>query len=76
MESESIGCFEAMRQGNWMKNLIYHMKIVISIERPVKIFYDNTAAVFFAKNKKRSEASKLMDIKYLKVQDKVREGVI
>lgn len=76
MESESIGCFEAMKQGNWMRNLIYHMKIVRSIERPVKIFCDNTAVVFFAKTNRRSEASKLIDIKYLKVQDKVREGVI
>ena len=55
MEYESIGCFEAMRQGSWMKNLIYHMKIVRSIERRVKNFCDNTAVVFFAKNNKRSE---------------------
>ena len=76
MESEYIGCFEAMKQCNWMKNLLYDMKIVKSIERPIKLYCDNTDAVFFAKNKKRSEASRLMDIKYLKVQDQVREGVI
>lgn len=52
------------------------MKIVWSIERPLKIHYDNTFAVFFAKNNKRSKALRLMDIKYLKVQDQVRDRVI
>lgn len=76
MESEYIGCFEAIEQCNWMKNLIYEMEIVRRIEKPIKLYCDNTTAVFFAKKNKRSEASRLMDIKYLKVQDKVREGVI
>ncbi|KAM1278585.1 hypothetical protein ACFX2J_030585 [Malus domestica] len=76
MESEYIGCFEAMRQAGWLKNLIHYMGVLHSIEKPIKIYCDNTSAVFFAKNNKRSEASRLMDIKYLKLQDKIREGVV
>lgn len=76
MESKYIGCFEIMKQCNWMKNFLYDMEILKSIERPIKLYCDNTDAVFFAKNNKRSEASRLMDIKYLKVQDQVRECVI
>ena len=76
MESEYIGCFEAMKQSNWLRNLIREMEVVRSIEKPLKIYCDNVAAIFFAKNNRRSEASRLMDIKYLKVQDKVREKVI
>ncbi|XP_050121377.1 secreted RxLR effector protein 161-like [Malus sylvestris] len=76
MESEYIGCFEAMRHGIWLRNLICDMKIVKSIEEPIKIYCDNTSAVFFAKNNRRSEASRLMDIKYLKLQDEIRNGTI
>ncbi|XP_050125610.1 uncharacterized protein LOC126602784 [Malus sylvestris] len=76
MESEYIGYFEVMRQSNWLKNLLQDMQIVKTIERPLKIYCDNTSAVFFAKNNKRSEASRLMDIKYLKVQDQVRDEII
>ena len=42
----------------------------------MKLYCDNSSAVFFAKNNKRSNASRLMDIKYLLVQDKVRDGEI
>ncbi|CAL9017000.1 unnamed protein product [Prunus brigantina] len=76
MESEYIGCFEAARQCVWLKNLIHSMKIVKSIERPLKLYCDNSSTVFFAKNNKRSDASRLLDIKYLTLQDKVRDGVI
>lgn len=37
MKSGYVGCFEAMRQSNWLKNLLHHMMIVKSIERPLKI---------------------------------------
>ncbi|KAM1998218.1 hypothetical protein EV2_005744 [Malus domestica] len=73
MESEYIGCFEATRHGMWLRNLIRGMKVVSDIEKPLKLYCDNSSAVFFAKNNKRTEASRLLDIKYLTVQDKVRE---
>ncbi|KAM2673567.1 hypothetical protein EV2_014847 [Malus domestica] len=72
MELEYIGCFEAMRHGVWLKILICDMKIVKNVEEPIKIYCDNTSAMFFAKNNRRSEASRLMDIKYLKLQDEIR----
>lgn len=33
MESKYIGCFETMRQGVWMKNLIMHIKVAGGVER-------------------------------------------
>lgn len=63
IKSEYVGCYEAVRQGVWLRNLISDMKIVNDIERPITIFCDNTSDVFFAKNNRRSEASILMDIK-------------
>lgn len=76
MELEYIDCFEAMKQSNWLRNLIHEMQVVKSFEKPLKIYSNNASTVFFAKNNRRSEASRLMDFKYLKVQDKVREKII
>lgn len=39
-----------------------------TITKPLKLFCENNAAVFFSNNSKRSLACKLMDMKYLKVR--------
>ncbi|XP_050156229.1 secreted RxLR effector protein 161-like [Malus sylvestris] len=36
MESEYVGCFEAMRQANWLKNLIHHMKYDSDFGEPIQ----------------------------------------
>lgn len=38
----------------------------------VKIFCDNVAALFFAKNNKRSLASKTIDVKYFVVRESIK----
>ncbi|CAL2265536.1 unnamed protein product [Prunus armeniaca] len=76
MEAEFIGCFEATRQGLWIKNFVTFMKLVANIDKPLKIYSDNKAAIYFAKNNKRTSASRIMDVKYLSLQDKVKEGII
>ena len=53
MEVEFVSFFEATSYGVWMKSFIYGLRIVDSISRPLKIFYDNSVAVFLAKNIKR-----------------------
>lgn len=42
----------------------------------MKIYCDNMWAVLFTKNNRRSDASRLMDIKYLKVKKMLRDDVI
>lgn len=76
MEAEFIACFEGMKQAVWLKNFLTDLKVVNSVQRPVKMYCDNNSAVFFAKNNRRTSASRLMDMKFLKVQEKVREGAI
>ena len=48
MEVEFVSCFEVTSHGIWMKSFIYRLRIVDSISRPLKIFYDNLAIVFVA----------------------------
>ena len=76
MEAEFVACFEGTKQAAWLKNFLTDLKIVNSIQKPVKILCDNNSAVFFAKNNRRTSASHLMDVKFLKVREHVKKGVI
>ncbi|XP_008385535.1 uncharacterized protein [Malus domestica] len=50
----------------WLRNLVRGLNVMDNIEKPLKLYCDNKAAVFFSKNNKRSLANRLMDMKYLK----------
>ena len=72
MEAEFVSCFEASSHGIWLKSLISGLRIVDSISRPLKLYCDNSATVFMAKNKSGSQ-SKHIDIKYLAIRECVKE---
>ena len=44
-----------------------------SISKPLRIFYDNSTAVFLAKNNTNGSRSKHIDIKYLAIGEHVKE---
>ncbi|CAL9098155.1 unnamed protein product [Musa textilis] len=73
MEAEFVSCFEATSHGVWLKSFISGLRIMDSISRPLRIFYDNSAAVFMAKNNKSGSRSKHIDIKYLAIREHVKE---
>ncbi|XP_075076468.1 secreted RxLR effector protein 161-like [Nicotiana tabacum] len=52
METEFITCYEATSQTLWLKIFISGLRVVDSISRPLRIFCDNSAVVFFSKNNK------------------------
>ena len=58
MEAEFISCFEASSHGVWLKSFIYGLRIVDSISRPLKLYCDNSAVVFMAKNNKSGSRNK------------------
>ena len=68
MEAKFVSCFEASSHGVWLRSFIYGLRIVDSIFRPFKLYYDNSATVFMAKNKKSESRSKHIDIKYLAIR--------
>ena len=72
MEVEFVACFEATVQGLWLRNFISGLEIVDSIAKPLKIYCDNAAAVFFSKNDKYSKGAKHMEIKYFAVKEEVQ----
>ena len=73
MEAEFVSCFEATSHGVWLKSFISGLKIVDSISRPLRIYCDNSVAVFMAKNNKSGSRSKHIDIKYLAIREHVKE---
>ncbi|WVY90570.1 hypothetical protein V8G54_036084 [Vigna mungo] len=73
MEAEFVACFEATVHALWLRNFISRLGIIDSIARPIRIYCDNSAAVFFSKNDKYSKGAKHMDLKYLSVKEEVQK---
>ncbi|KAL0544329.1 hypothetical protein IC582_019442 [Cucumis melo] len=73
MEAEFVACFEATVHGLWLRNFISGLGIVDSIAKPLRIFCDNSAAVFFSKNDKYSKGAKHMELKYFAVKEEVQK---
>ena len=72
-EAEFVSCFKTTSRGVWLKSFISGLKIVDSISRPLRIYCDNSVAVFMAKNNKSGSQSKHIDIKYLAIRERVKE---
>jgi chaperone required for assembly of F1-ATPase len=73
MEAEFVSCFEATSHGVWLKSFISGLRIMDSISRPLRMYCNNSAAVFMAKNNKSGSRSKHIDIKYLAIRERIKE---
>ncbi|KAK4267306.1 hypothetical protein QN277_024104 [Acacia crassicarpa] len=73
MEAEFVTCFEAMVQAKWLRNVISGLVLVDSITKSLKIYCDNSTAVFFSKNDKYSKGAKHMELKYFAVKEEVQK---
>ena len=60
-------CFEASSHGVWLKSFISGLRIVDPISRSLKLYCDNSATVFMAKNNKSGSQSNHIYIKYLAI---------
>ena len=74
MAVEFIACFEASNHGIWLRNFVMGLRIVDTIERPLKIFCNNNSAVLYSNNNRSSTKSKHIDIKFLIVKERVQSG--
>ena len=73
MEAEFVACFETIVHGLWLWNFILGLGIFNSISKPLKIYCDNSTAVFFSKKDKYSNSAKHMELKYLTVKEEVQK---
>ena len=51
----------------------FRLGVVDSIVKPLKIYCDNTAIVFFSENNKYSKGAKHMELKYFVVKEEVQK---
>ena len=69
-------CYEATCHAIWLWNFISALEVVHSISRPLKLFCDNSAVVYFSRNTRRTSRSKNIDVKFFFVKDKVIESLV
>ena len=73
MEAEFVACFKATVHELWLRNFILGLGIVNSISKPLRIYCDISAAVFFSKNDKYFYGAKHMELKYLTIKEEVQK---
>jgi hypothetical protein len=76
MYAEFITCYEALGHAMWLKLFIPSLRVIDGIRKPLTIYCDNKAAVFFSHNNKSSGASKHIDLRYLVVRERVHDRTI
>ena len=76
MEAEYVACYEATCHATWLWDFISSLEVVHSISRPLKLFCDNSVAIFFSKNTMSTSRSKHIDVKFFFVKEKVVESLI
>jgi hypothetical protein len=60
----------------WLKNFILGLRVIDSISKPLTIYCDNKATIYFSHNNKSSGASKHIDLRYLVVRERVQDHTI
>ncbi|OIT27564.1 retrovirus-related pol polyprotein from transposon tnt 1-94, partial [Nicotiana attenuata] len=58
MKAEFVSCFDATIHALWLRNFISGLGVVDTITKPLKIYCDNSAAVFISMNDKYSKETK------------------
>ena len=76
MYVEFVACYEASGQVEWLKKFIPGLRVVDSIQRPLRMYCDNEPAVFCTHNNKPSDATKYIDIKFYVVKEKIQNHTI
>jgi hypothetical protein len=76
MHAEFVACYEAIGQALWLKKFVSGLRVVDSIEKPLKLYCDNESIVFYSYNNKSSGAAKHIDIKFYVVKEKIQDQTI
>ena len=76
MEAEFVSCYQTSNQAIWLRNFVTGLRIMETIQFPLKIYCDNNSAVLYSNNNRSSTKSKHIDIKFLAVKERVQNGLI
>jgi hypothetical protein len=73
MEAEYVACSAATQDTVWLKNFLYHLKIIKSTSNPVTIYCDNTTAIVVAKDPKYHGKTKHIKMRYYYIREAITE---
>jgi hypothetical protein len=76
MYAEFVACYEAVGQAMWLKKFVSGLRVVDSIERPLKLYCDNKPVVLYAHNNKKTKAAKHINIRFYIVKEKIQDQTI
>jgi hypothetical protein len=76
MYVEFVACYETTGQTEWLKKFVLILRVVDSIEKPLKIYCDNEPAIQYSYNNKKSDTSKHININYYVVKEKIQDPTI
>ncbi|GAV57758.1 hypothetical protein CFOL_v3_01294, partial [Cephalotus follicularis] len=74
MQAEFVACYGAATQAVWFKNFMMTFVVVDFVSRSIQLYCDNSSAVLFINNNKSITGSKHIEIKYLTIKKKVKNG--
>jgi hypothetical protein len=60
----------------WLNKFVSGLRVVDSIERPLKLYCDNKPAVFYAHNNKKTKVIKYINIRFYVVKEKIQDQTI
>jgi hypothetical protein len=76
MYTEFVACYETVGQAMWLKKFVPGLRVVDSIERPLKLYCDNEPTVLYAHNNKKTKATKHINIRFYVVKEKIHDQII
>jgi hypothetical protein len=76
MYTEFVACYETVGQTMWLKKFLPDLRVVDSIERPLKLYCENEPAVLYAHNNKKTNAAKHINIRFYVVKEKIQDQTI
>jgi hypothetical protein len=76
MYAEFVACYKAMGQTMWLKKFIPGLRVVDSIERPLKLYCDNEPAMLYAHNNKKTKTVNHINIRFYVVKEKIQDQTI
>jgi hypothetical protein len=76
MYTEFVICYEAVGQAMWLKKFVPGLRVVDSIEKPLKLYCDNKPAVLYAHNNKKTKAVKHINIRFYIMKEKIQDQTV
>jgi hypothetical protein len=75
MYAEFIACYEAVGQAMWLNKFVLDLRVIDSIERSLKMYYDNEPTILYAHNNKKTKATKHINIRFYVVKEKIQSRI-